>query len=125
MALKDQLKRRRLELGLTLLDVAKVVKVSEATVSRWESGGIENMRMDKINLLAQVLKVTPAQLMEWQEETAEPVEIKPVSYSEKRIRLLARHLEQIPEATREKIIKNFENTLDVYLEAMGISTDEK
>lgn len=122
---KDQLKRRRLELGLTLLDVSKVVKVSEATVSRWESGGIENMRMDKINLLAQVLQVTPAQLMEWQDETAEPVEIKPVSYSEKRIRLLARHLEQIPEATREKIIKNFENTLDVYLEAMGISGNEE
>lgn len=51
MALKDDLKQRRIELNLTMAEVAKKVGVSEATISRWESGDIANMRRDKIVLL--------------------------------------------------------------------------
>ncbi len=39
--------------------VANYVGVSEATVSRWESGNIANMGRDKIALLSQILKITP------------------------------------------------------------------
>ena len=59
-----KLKRRRLELGLTMLDVAKLVGVSEATISRWESGDIANMRRDKIVKLAMALKVQPGFIMD-------------------------------------------------------------
>ena len=55
MDLKDKIKQRRLELGLTLDEVARIVNVSGATISRWESGDIENMRRDKIALLAKAL----------------------------------------------------------------------
>lgn len=55
-----KLKNRRKELGLTLKDVADKVGVSTATVSRWETGSISNMRKDKINALASVLKVEPS-----------------------------------------------------------------
>lgn len=57
------LKARRLELGLTMLEVAKAIGVSEATVSRYESGNIKNMRRDRIENYAQVLKVNPALLI--------------------------------------------------------------
>lgn len=57
------LKQRRKELDLTMADVAKAVGVSEATVSRWESGNIANMRRDKIALIADVLKINPAILI--------------------------------------------------------------
>lgn len=67
MSVKEIIKSRRLELGLTMLEVAKAVGVSEATVSRWESGDIENMRRDKIVALARVLKLSPAVIMEWEE----------------------------------------------------------
>lgn len=63
MEIKDKIKNRRLELGLTLLDVAKSVGVSEATVSRWESGDIANMKRDKIALLSQALKLSPIVIM--------------------------------------------------------------
>lgn len=56
---KAFLKKRRLELGLTMLDVAKKVGVSEATISRWESGDIDNMKRDKIALLAKALEISP------------------------------------------------------------------
>lgn len=68
MAIKDKIKARRIELGLTMLDVAKIVMVSEATVSRWESGDIANMRRDKIALLAEALQVPPSYIMEWDNE---------------------------------------------------------
>ena len=55
----ELLKNRRKELNLTMKQVADFVGVSEATVSRWESGNIANMGRDKIALLSQILKITP------------------------------------------------------------------
>ena len=43
MSLHDDIKQRRIELGLTMADVAQSVGVSEATISRWESGDIANV----------------------------------------------------------------------------------
>lgn len=63
------LKQRRLELNMTMLDVAKSVGVSEGTVSRWESGDIANMRRDKIAALAQTLQISPAVIMGWEDLT--------------------------------------------------------
>lgn len=60
MEIKYLLKSRRKELGLTQKEVANVVGVSEATVSRWESGEISNMTRPRIMLLAQVLQLSPA-----------------------------------------------------------------
>lgn len=68
MEIKDIIKNRRIELHLTLEDVAKCVRVSPATVSRWESGDIANMRRDKIALLSSVLQITPMVLMGWEDE---------------------------------------------------------
>ena len=68
MEIKELIKNRRLELGLTMKQVAKAVGVSEGTVSRWESGEISNMRRDKIALLAEVLQINPRILMGWDEE---------------------------------------------------------
>lgn len=67
MKMNDKIKTRRVELNLTLDDVAKIVGVSGATVSRWETGDIENMRRDKIALLATALQVSPAFIMGWDE----------------------------------------------------------
>lgn len=68
MEIKDTLKNRRTELGLTQLDVANAVGVSEATVSRWESGDIANMKRSRIASLASVLKMSPSIIMGWNEE---------------------------------------------------------
>ena len=67
MAVQDIIKRRRMELDLTLKDVAKALGVAEGTVSRYESGDIQNMGIDKIARLAKVLQCSPGYLMGWED----------------------------------------------------------
>ena len=63
MEIKDNIKQKRLENNLTLEEVAKKVGVAKATVQKWESGLIANMRRDKIILLAEALHTTPAYIL--------------------------------------------------------------
>lgn len=63
MELKDIIKPRRIELGLTLEEIGNYVGVSKATVLRWENGNISNLRRDKIAKLAEILKISPMSLV--------------------------------------------------------------
>lgn len=71
MEFKDLLRTRRKELGITLEEIGDIVGVSKATVQRWESGAIQNIRRDKIESLATALKTTPAYLMGWKNASSE------------------------------------------------------
>ena len=64
------IKARRKELGITLEQVGDDVGVSKATVQRWETGGITNMRRDKIKKLGEILQLDPKCLIESAEEQA-------------------------------------------------------
>ena len=68
------LKERRIELGLTMLEVANLVGVSEATISRYESGNIKNMRRDRIEKYAKALQVSPSDFLDLEEEKAVPAD---------------------------------------------------
>lgn len=58
---------RREQIGMTQEELAKAVGVSKASISRWESGDISNMRRDRIQKLADALHVSPLELLD--EET--------------------------------------------------------
>lgn len=73
----DIIKDRRIELGLTMKDVADYVGVSEGTVSRWESGNIANMKRSRIYKLAEALKISPLVLL-GVESSATPDNILPM-----------------------------------------------
>lgn len=62
MEIKDIIKQKRTENGLTMKELAQKVGVSEATVSRWESGNLATMKHTKIILLANALGISPAAL---------------------------------------------------------------
>jgi len=74
MKTNDLIRMRRLELDMTMKELAAKVGVSEGTISRWESGDIENMKRDKIAALARALEVPPAVLMDWEEYDAERIQ---------------------------------------------------
>ncbi len=67
MTLQNRIKKQRKLLKLSLLDLAKKLNVSEATVQRYESGAIKQIPYETIVLLAEKLNVTPAFLMGWDE----------------------------------------------------------
>lgn len=46
--------------------------MSPATISRWESGDIANMRRDRIAALAEALQISPAVIMGWDVDTTLP-----------------------------------------------------
>lgn len=70
MCSSNVIKSRRVELGLTMKDIAEYVGVSEGTVSRWESGNIANMKRSRINKLAEILQLSPLVLLGVEIETA-------------------------------------------------------
>lgn len=78
MSLSNVLRSRRKELGLTLAEIADKVGVSEATVQRWESGNIKNIRQERISKLAGVLHISPAELMGWETSSDIPKGFIPV-----------------------------------------------
>lgn len=83
--LSDILRLRRKELGLTLLQIAEAVGVSEATVQRWESGNIKTLRHENLARLADVLKLSPAALMGWEDipSSSNSIPSNAIEYSER------------------------------------------
>lgn len=65
--LNDRIKNRRLQLGYTLLYIAEYLGVKEATVQRYESGDIKNIKHETIVSLSEILNCDPAYLMGWQD----------------------------------------------------------
>lgn len=71
MASNDMAKRikdLRLEKGLTLEQVGKIVGVGRSTVRKWETGMIANMKRDKIASLSKALGVSPSYLLGYTDE---------------------------------------------------------
>lgn len=84
MGVGENIKKKRLEAGLTLEDVAKIVGVSRQTLSRYETGVIGNIPSDKIEAIAKAIHTTPAVIMGW-EDTAKtlPINIVPLGEMKK------------------------------------------
>ena len=65
MEIKDLIREKRQELGLTYEQLGNLVGVGKSTVRKWETGMIENMRRDNIISLAKALHISPSLLMGW------------------------------------------------------------
>lgn len=75
MNVKDIIKNRRLQLNLTMKELSDKVGVSEGTISRWESGEIQNMRRDKVLKLSSALNLEPGDIMGWDKSKIKSVRI--------------------------------------------------
>ena len=70
MGTKDIIKQKRIELGLTMKELASKVGVSEATISRWESGTAQPST-DNLRCLGALYEVPIDYLVN--EETERPI----------------------------------------------------
>ncbi|WP_443874370.1 helix-turn-helix domain-containing protein [Megasphaera elsdenii] len=110
-AVKDIIKEKRLEHGLTMKELAQKVGVSEGTISRWESGEIANMRRGAMVALSKVLDISPEILMGWDQEDKSKSEV----YENKRaipvlddpdIRILARNSQLTKDPAKQQLLKS-------------------
>jgi len=99
------LKDRRMELSLTMKQVADYVGVSEATVSRWESGNIANMKQSRIKLLSEILQVSPVEIIGIKEE---PTEVTVGEFQAKALELLNR----VPEENQPFVLSLIEAAIN-------------
>lgn len=83
MDVKDIIRKRREELGLTYEQLGNLVGVGKSTVRKWETGMIENMRRDNIVALASALKISPATIMGWNPSSNEDLDTILLSKEEK------------------------------------------
>ncbi len=67
--LANKLKELRKKQGLTLEEVAEGLGTSKQTIHRYENGIIANIPHEKIERLAQILSVSPSELMGWESGT--------------------------------------------------------
>lgn len=57
------MKKRRKNLGISAVDIAARAGLSKATIHRYESGDIKNIKLPTVELLADVLQVNPMWLI--------------------------------------------------------------
>lgn len=67
MTTGERIKKRRLQLGLTVPETADQLGVSVATMYRYEKGEIEKLPSTLLEPLARLLHTTPAWLMGWED----------------------------------------------------------
>lgn len=69
--LGNRIKNRRLELRLTLKEVAKLVGVASSTIQRYENGSIDNPKLPVLQAIASALNVNPV----WLAKEDAPMEV--------------------------------------------------
>lgn len=60
MTIADRIRNRRIELGLSVDDLAKLLQKNRATVYRYESNYIKSYSPDVLESLAKALQTTPS-----------------------------------------------------------------
>lgn len=63
-----RIKNRRIELNLSYQDLAKKTGLSKSTLQRYETGTIGNIPLDKLEILAKALCISPAYIMGWEKD---------------------------------------------------------
>ena len=61
----ERLRKRRLDMGLTLQEVADVVGISMSAVQKYEKGKIKNIYISTIELFSKALHCSPLYLLGW------------------------------------------------------------
>ena len=113
--LKDALRKIRKERRITQDEVATFLGVMRQTYSAYERG-VSMPDALTLKKLADYFEVTTDYFFGGINPELDSAQ----NPQEEKLLLLARRTDQIPPQQREKLIKSFEDNIDLYLEAMGL-----
>ena len=101
---------------------ADEIGISRATVTNWKKNGY-SPRKNILEKIADYFQVSADYLIGESEQKEIPADKNSEDEDDDFV-VLARHMKKIPEKERQRIIKNFRETVDMYLEVMGITDDK-
>lgn len=64
----NRMKRRRIDLEYSYKDLEKITGITASTLQRYETGSINKLPIDKLEVIAKALKVNPSYLMGWEDD---------------------------------------------------------
>ena len=111
--------------GTSVTALLKSLNISTSKGTAWKNGSIP--RADVLQKLATALHTTPAYLMGETDDPSEGKKNNPATAQDARQRdivVLTRMASQLSEEDYNRLVKNFEDTLDIYLRARGLDPDD-
>lgn len=99
MTIADRIRNRRIELGLSVDDLAKLLNKNRATVYRYESNYIKTYQPDVMESLASALQTTPAYFYGYEDE-----EEPSGSPQTLEARIVSGGMDKLPKEQREQIL---------------------
>lgn len=98
MTIADRIRNRRLELGLSVDDLANRLQKNRATVYRYESNYIKSYSPDVLSALADALQTTPAYFYGYDETQQDAVANAP------EIRIVSGMMEKMTKEQQEQVV---------------------
>lgn len=71
--IRNRISHKKTELNLSYQDMSDKTGLSKSTLQRYITGDIRNLGLDKLEILAKALDVTPGYLMGWEDENEDPI----------------------------------------------------
>ena len=66
MSIGKNLKAARIKKGLTQEDVSNIMGVTRQTIQKYEAGVVTNIPCERLQIMAEIYDVSPADLMGWE-----------------------------------------------------------
>lgn len=116
----QRIKQRRIEMGLSVIDVAKKMGKDRTTIYKYEDGTVEDIPLSVIEPLAKVLDTTPIELVGWckEGEVTKPMSKNPFPTETDFERIYEEYLNSdLPSAPEslQKARKTMSEAFDTYL----------
>ena len=100
MTIADRIRNRRLELGLSVDDLAERLHKNRATVYRYESQHIKSYSPDVMDALADALHTSPSYFYGFDDPVENPSDIPRTAEA----RIIARGIDRLPPHEREQAL---------------------
>lgn len=118
MDIFDRISAQLAARGISQAELSRMTGISTGLISQWKKRS-QQPSMQKLKLVAQALGMSVDELMGADPPAAPGPEVARTG-EERKLLLLSRRAQDLPEEEYRKLLQYFEETIDIYLRARGI-----